>query len=200
MSTPETLLPQTPSQTVGPYFAVALTPQQYRYDHGSAYTPVLAGPQAAGEHIRILGQVLDGAGQPVKDAMIEIGQLDALGREITTAEQAAALDFRGFGRCGTGTDAGMRFHFSTVKPGSAGPGEAPHIEVIVLMRGLLSHAFTRLYFDDEAAANAEDRLLQSVPAERRATLVARRETDVSGVVYRFDIRMQGPHETVFFDL
>jgi protocatechuate 3,4-dioxygenase, alpha subunit len=193
------LLGQTPSQTVGPYFAYGLTPRQYFYDHGSAYTPVLAQPKAEGEHITVTGRVLDGAGQPVNDAMIEIAQLDAQGREVTSAEQAKERGFTGFGRCGTGTDPQLRFTFTTVKPGAAA-GEAPHIDVIVFMRGMLSHAFTRLYFDDEAAANAKDAVLQSVPAERRATLVARREVQPGGVVYHFDIHMQGDRETVFFDL
>lgn len=193
------VLGQTPSQTVGPYFAYGLTPRQYFYDHGSAYTPVLAQPQAEGEHITVTGRVLDGAGQPINDAMIEIAQLDARGREVTSAEQAKAWGFTGFGRCGTGTDAQRRFAFTTVKPGAAA-GEAPHIDVIVFMRGLLSHAFTRLYFDDEAAANAKDAVLQAVPAQRRATLIARREVQPGGVVYHFDIHMQGDRETVFFDL
>jgi protocatechuate 3,4-dioxygenase alpha subunit len=193
------LLGQTPSQTVGPYFAYGLTPRQYFYDHGSAYTPVLAQPQAAGEHITVTGRVFDGAGQPVNDAMIEIAQLDAQGREVTSAEQAKERGFTGFGRCGTGADAQLRFAFTTVKPGAAA-GEAPHIDVIVFMRGMLSHAFTRLYFDDEAAANAQDPVLQAVPAERRATLIARRDVQPGGVVYHFDIHMQGERETVFFDL
>ncbi|MFN3416103.1 MAG: protocatechuate 3,4-dioxygenase subunit alpha [Caldimonas sp.] len=194
-----TLLGQTPSQTVGPYFAYGLTPRQYFYDHASAYTPMLAQPQAEGEHITVTGRVLDGAGQPVNDAMIEIAQLDAQGREVASAEQAKERGFTGFGRCGTGTDAQLRYAFTTVKPGAA-VGEAPHIDVIVFMRGLLSHAFTRIYFDDEAAANAKDAVLQAVPAERRATLIARREVQPGGVVYHFDIRMQGDQETVFFDL
>ncbi|UZD55561.1 protocatechuate 3,4-dioxygenase subunit alpha [Caldimonas aquatica] len=193
-------LPQTPSQTVGPYFAYGLTPRQYGYDHGSAYTPVLAEPHAEGEHIRIVGQVLDGEGQPISDAMIEIAQLDARGREVTSAEEARKQGFTGFGRCGTGTDPQWRFCFHTVKPGAGGAGDAPHVEVIVFMRGMLSHAFTRIYFEDEAEANAEDRVLASVPADRRSTLIARREHTPAGPVYRFDIRMQGPQETVFFDL
>ena len=200
MNAADQRLPQTPSQTVGPYFAYGLTPRQYHYDHDSAYTPVLAEPRAEGEHIRVLGRVLDGEGQPIGDAMIEICQLDAQGREITSDAQVRDLGFRGFGRCGTGTDAQHRFEFHTVKPGTTGVGEAPHIDVIVLMRGLLSHAFTRIYFDDEAPANAEDPVLQTVPAERRDTLIARREAQPGGVAYHFDICMQGPHETVFFDL
>jgi protocatechuate 3,4-dioxygenase alpha subunit len=87
-----------------------------------------------------------------------------------------------------------------VKPGAETPGEAPHINVIVLMRGLLLHAFTRVYFSDEAEANAKDAVLASVPAERRHTLVAERVERGGAVSYRIDIRMQGADETVFFDV
>ena len=194
------LLKQTPSQTVGPYFAYGITPEQYGYDYRSLFGPVLAQPQTAGEHIRIIGQVIDGAHSPVLDAVVEISQVDAAGLPVTSREQVTASGFRGFGRSGTGTDAENRFEFHTIKPGSIGPGQAPHIDVIVMMRGLLLHAFTRIYFDDEAAANAKDPVLSSVPAERRNALIARREALPGGVVYRFDIRMQGPQETVFFDL
>ncbi len=194
-----TKLPQTPSQTVGPYFAYGLTARQYGYDFPSAYVSVLAGAQAEGEHISLVGRVIDGTGNPVSDAMIEIAQADAKGREVLSDRHAAELHFKGFGRCGTGTDAQSRFVFHTVKPAASGPGEAPHIDVIVLMRGMLVHAFTRIYFDDEAQANESDLVLQAVPADRRATLLARREELPSGVVYHFDIHMQGPQETVFFD-
>jgi protocatechuate 3,4-dioxygenase alpha subunit len=90
--------------------------------------------------------------------------------------------------------------FHTVKPGAQAPGEAPHINVIVLMRGLLLHAFTRVYFSDEAEANAKDAVLQSVPAERRHTLIAERVEQGGAVSYRIDIRMQGADETAFFDV
>ena len=90
--------------------------------------------------------------------------------------------------------------FDTVKPGAIGEGHAPHLNVIVFMRGLLSHAFTRVYFSDEAQANEADPVLAEVPADRRATLIAAREDTAGGVVYRFDIHMQGDHETVFFDV
>ncbi|OXH84486.1 protocatechuate 3,4-dioxygenase subunit alpha, partial [Burkholderia multivorans] len=101
----------------------------------------------------------------------------------------------------TGTDPQHRYVVETVKPGRIGAADAPHVNVTVMMRGILTHAFTRLYFDDEAAANANDAVLNAVPAERRATLVAKRDA-LPGrpVVYRFDIRMQGPDETVFFDV
>ena len=199
-----TKLNQTPSQTVGPYFAYGLTPTQYGYDLKSLFTPVLAQPHAKGEHIRITGQVFDGAGKPILDAMVEISQPDASGQPVLTLADAQASGFTGFGRCGTGTDAQNFYEFKTVKPGVAanigGKGQAPFINVCVTMRGLLVHAFTRIYFDDEAAANAQDAVLMSVPAERRATLVAKRQMLAGGVVYRFDICMQGEAETVFFDL
>jgi protocatechuate 3,4-dioxygenase alpha subunit len=94
----------------------------------------------------------------------------------------------------------IRSPFHTVKPGAAAAGEAPHVNLTVTMRGMLVHAFTRLYFDDEQEANARDPVLGAVPAERRATLIARREEVPGGLQYRFDIHMQGPRETVFFDL
>jgi len=90
--------------------------------------------------------------------------------------------------------------FHTVKPGAEAAGEAPHINVIVLMRGLLLHTFTRIYFSDEAEANAKDAVLDSVPAERRDTLIAKRSESGGAVTYRLDIHMQGPAETVFFDV
>jgi protocatechuate 3,4-dioxygenase alpha subunit len=191
---------QTPSQTVGPYFAYGLTSEQYGYDFRSLFGPVLAEPQATGEHIRLSGRVFDGDGVPVPDAMLEIRQADAEGRFVASRAEAVASGFRGFGRCGTGTHPSLHYWFDTVKPGAAAPGEAPCIDLIVTMRGMLLHAFTRVYFDDEQEANARDPVLGAVPAERRATLIARREAQPGGVSYRFDIRMQGAKETVFFDL
>ena len=193
-------LTQTPSQTVGPYFAYSLTSEQYGYDFRSLFGPVLAEPQAAGEHIRLTGRVFDGDGVPVPDAMLEIRQADAQGRFLASRAEGLASGFRGFGRCGTGTHPSLHYWFDTVKPGAAAAGEAPSIDLIVTMRGMLLHAFTRVYFDDEQAANARDPVLGAVPAERRATLIARREVQPGGVAYRFDLRMQGPKETVFFDL
>ena len=193
-------LQQTPSQTVGPYFAYGLTPTQYGYDLPSLFTPVLAQPHAEGEHIRITGQVFDGAGQSVLDALVEISQSDASGQPVTSVADAQAKGFTGFGRCGTGTLAGNHYLFDTVKPGAAAAGQAPFINVCVTMRGLLVHTFTRIYFDDELEANSKDAVLASAPAGRRATLLARREATGAGVVYRFDVHMQGDSETVFFDL
>jgi protocatechuate 3,4-dioxygenase alpha subunit len=198
-----TQLKQTPSQTVGPYFAYGLTPTQYGYDFKSLFTPVLTQAHAEGEHIRITGQVYDGAGSPVNDAIVEINQPDAQGQIIRSVEDAERKGFAGFGRCGTGTFAGSHFIFATVKPGILSEDQAPFIDVCVTMRGLLVHTFSRIYFSDEAAANAKDEVLNSVPAERRATLVAKREMTNAGPVYRFDIHMQDSahgKETVFFDL
>ncbi|RZL62736.1 MAG: protocatechuate 3,4-dioxygenase subunit alpha [Variovorax sp.] len=191
---------QTPSQTVGPYFAYGLTATQYGYDFDQPFDAVLALDNATGERIRLEGRVIDGDGNPIGDALVEISQPDGEGRYPQTVDEAQAMGFRAFGRAGTGTDAQHRFVFHTVKPGAERAGEAPHVNVIVLMRGLLLHAFTRIYFSDEAKANAADAVLQSVPAERRATLIAQR-LETGGVVsYRIDIRMQGEGETVFFDV
>ncbi|MBG9389504.1 protocatechuate 3,4-dioxygenase subunit alpha [Caenimonas sp. DR4.4] len=190
----------TPSQTVGPFFAYGLTARQYGYDFGQPFDDVVALPEAPGQHIVLEGRVLDGDGQPIMDAMVEISQADSAGRYPAAIADVKASGFRAFGRMGTGTDPELRFRFRTVKPGAEGPGQAPHINVIVLMRGLLLHAFTRVYFSDEAQANASDAALQSVPAERRSTLIAQRQ-DKGGVpVYTFDIHMQGAQETVFFDV
>jgi protocatechuate 3,4-dioxygenase alpha subunit len=194
-----TTLKQTPSQTVGPYFAYGLCPQQYDFDFKSLFTPVLADREAAGEHITLVGQVFDGDGKVVGDAMLEVSQVDAQGRFPASRAEIEASGFRGFARVGTGTDPQLRFVVETVKPGRANPDEAPHLNVVVTMRGMLLHTFTRIYFDDEAEANQHDPVLATVPAERRGTLIAKRDAG-SGNVYRFDIHMQGDNETVFFDL
>jgi protocatechuate 3,4-dioxygenase alpha subunit len=108
--------------------------------------------------------------------------------------------FVGFGRCGTGTDPESRFIFDTIKPGPIGDGQAPHVNVILFMRGLLTHVYTRIYFADEAEANAADPVLASLEEPRRRTLIATRESGPGGTVYRLDLHMQGPDETVFFDV
>jgi len=194
---------QTSSQTVGPFFAYGLVPTQYNYGLAhrfpSMFDDRIAGDGVEGEAIELVGKVYDGAGAPIPDALIEILQADARGRYVRDRETVLKTGFRGFGRVGTGTDPNLEFRFRTVKPGPIGDGQAPHLNVIVLMRGLLVHAFTRVYFEDEPA-NASDPVLNSVPAARRATLIARREPVPGKVVYRFDIRMQGPDETVFFDV
>lgn len=195
---------QTPSQTVGPYFAYGLTSEQYGYRLKKVVDHDMAPKGTDGERISIIGQVLDGEGTPISDAMIEIWQANAHGRYNHPADDRVdnKLDpnFSGFGRVGTGTDPENNFFFDTVKPGPIGDGQAPHLSVVVMMRGLLTHAYTRIYFSDEADANAADQVLMSVPEERRDTLIAKRVETEKGIVYRFDIRMQGDKETVFFDL
>jgi protocatechuate 3,4-dioxygenase alpha subunit len=192
---------QTPSQTVGPFFAYGLTGEQYGYRFSQIASGRIAGPEEAGERIRIVGRVLDGEGVPIPDALIEIWQADAAGRYQHPADRRGSNSgFTGFGRVGTGTDRDNRFIFDTIKPGSVDGAQAPHVTLVVMMRGLLTHAYTRLYFSDEARANQHDEVLLSVAPDRRETLLARREDTVTGPVYHFDIRMQGERETVFFDL
>jgi protocatechuate 3,4-dioxygenase alpha subunit len=191
-------LRQTPSQTVGPYFAYGLSPEQYGYQQNLTS---IAGSQMAegdieGQRIRIEGNVYDGAGNPISDALIEIWQADSQGRYAHPSDpRGSNSTFKGFGRCGTGTDPKNRFWFDTIKPGKVGADQAPHLNVVVSMRGMLLHAFTRVYFSDEPAT-VTDKVLCMVPAERRNTLIA---THQGGNVYRFDIHMQGDNETVFFD-
>ena len=172
---------QTPSQTVGPYFAYGLTPEQYLYDFKSLVGHQMASPIDKKNTITIVGKVFDGEGVVIPDAMIEIWQSDG--------------ENQLFGRFGTGTDAENRFVFHTIKPVSVN-GQAPYLSVIVFMRGQLIHSYTRLYFSDETALNEQDEALNSVPAERRNTLIATQ----NGSVYEFNIRMQGEGETVFFEI
>lgn len=191
----------TPSQTVGPYFKYGLTPGD-DYAWNDAFGNDLVTADVSGERIRIVGRVFDGDGKVIPDSMLEIWQADAQGRfadpQDTRAMPNAA--FKGFGRCGT--DAKGGFEFRTIKPGPVpGPGgkpQAPHILLAVFARGMTQQAITRIYFDDEAA-NMVDPILALVPADRRATLIAKREQgDI--VTYRFDVHLQGDRETVFFDL
>jgi protocatechuate 3,4-dioxygenase alpha subunit len=194
-------LKQTPSQTVGPFFAYGLTPEQYGYAFRSLAGPVLLDEDTPGERIRITGRVLDGEGRAVPDAMLEIWQADGEGRYPHPADRRGSnLRFKGFGRCGTGTDPENRFLFATIKPGAIGDGQAPHLNLILFMRGMLSHLYTRIYFADEAEANARDPVLAEVEEGRRHTLIAPRQTTPAGTVYRFDLYLQGPDETVFFDV
>jgi protocatechuate 3,4-dioxygenase alpha subunit len=193
-------LKQTPSQTVGPYFAYGLTAEQYGYDFNSIAGGNLLDDETEGERIHIVGRVLDGEGKAVDDAMIEIWQADSQGRYAHPADpRGSNLAFKGFGRFGTGSDPELRFIFDTIKPGSV-EGQAPHITMCVMCRGMLSHAFTRIYFSDETEANAADAVLGTVPDGRRDTLIAKREETPTGIIYRFDVHLQGDRETVFFDL
>jgi protocatechuate 3,4-dioxygenase, alpha subunit len=191
---------QTPSQTVGPYFTMRLSGEGEN---------VLTTPDSLGERIRIEGRVLDGDRNHIEDALIELWQADGAGRYHHPADDRddVPLDpaFIGFGRCASDFKTGA-FSFLTIKPGQVphpdGGMQAPHLSLTIQARGMLNPTFTRVYFDDEAAANAADPVLQTVPAHRRATLIAEREDgdDSSVPTYRFDIRYQGDDETVFFDV
>ena len=177
----------TPSQTVGPFLSIGLT-----WSDGH-----LVVPEGSPGAIRISGVVRDGAGAPVPDSVIETWQADADGRfdHPDDPRGASGSGFGGFGRCPT--DGEGRYEIITVKPGALGDGQAPHIDVTVLARGLLDRLVTRIYFPDETEANAADPLLSSLPPERAATLVA--EAAGEGEL-RFDIRLQGEGETVFLQI
>ena len=185
----------TPTQTVGPFFSPALLREVQN---------ILTADSTAGERIRIEGKVLDGAANVVPDALIEIWQANSHGKfnhPRDTRDLPLDPEFGGYGRAGTDDD-GV-YWFETIKPGPV-PFEgdrmqAPHISVIVHARGMLNHAQTRLYFEDEDA-NASDPILALVPADRRPTLIARREEADGVVTYRLDIVLQGRGETVFFNI
>jgi protocatechuate 3,4-dioxygenase alpha subunit len=176
----------TPSQTVGPFFSIGLDWFDGRH----------IVPEGTAGAFWIRGCVLDGAGQPVPDALVETFQAGPNGRFAVSGGATAGSApgaFRGFGRCPTNA-AGM-FEFYTVKPGKVPDGmgreQSPHIAVAVFARGLIDHVFTRIYFGDED--NDRDPLLASIAEDRRRTLVALPD----GGAYRFDVRLQGVHETVF---
>lgn len=187
----------TPSQTVGPFFHLGMARPEWA-------DLTAAGP--AGDRIAIEGQVRDGDGAPVPDAVVEIWQANAAGRynHPDDRQHDKPLDpgFRGFGR--VATDGEGRFRLTTVKPGPV-PGrgnalQAPHINVAVFARGLLKHLYTRIYFADEPR-NAGDPLLSSIDDEAvRQTLFARRAEPGNSAVYRFDIVLQGENETAFLDI
>ena len=192
----------TPSQTVGPFFAYGLT-SNGKYAWNDAFTNDLVTPDASGERIRIEGRVFDGDGAPVPDSMLEIWQADAQGHFSDPQDKRALpnASFRGFARCGT--DKNGNYAFETIKPGAVpdpdGKPQAPHLLLAIFARGMLLHLYTRIYFDGEAG-NAADPILALVPADRRATLIAARKAGSGNAVYRFDIRLQGDNETVFFEI
>jgi protocatechuate 3,4-dioxygenase alpha subunit len=191
---------QTPSQTVGPFFAYGLVPEQYGFQQMSSIASGdMAGADTDGTRIRVEGRVFDAEGAVVPDAMIEVWQADSQGRHAHPADgRGSNAGFSGFGRHGTGTDPENRFIFDTVKPGPIGDGQAPHLNLIVFMRGMPLHAYTRIYFPDEAEANAADPVLAVVPEDRRGTLIAAKKDGADGG-YVFDIHLRGDKETVFFD-
>ncbi|MFI8609844.1 protocatechuate 3,4-dioxygenase subunit alpha [Pseudomonas sp. NPDC077649] len=200
---PVELLPETPSQTAGPYVHIGLalaaagnpTREQEIWNQ-------MAGSDAPGQHIVLLGHVYDGNGHLVRDAFLELWQADHQGQYDEAYDQSKA--FNGFGRTATTFDAGSEWTAYTVKPGvvrnTAGVAMAPHVNVALFARGINIHLNTRLYFEDEAEANAKDPVLNLIEQpQRRETLIAKR-CEVDGKpAYRFDIRIQGEGETVFFD-
>lgn len=193
-------LPETASQTAGPYVHIGLAPRLAGfevYEHEAG--PVLAAAGVPGERIVIEGTVFDGSGTPMRDVLIEAWQADAEGR------YGGAI--RGWGRAGADFATGL-YRFETIKPGRV-PGrgatlQAPHVNLWIVARGINLGLNTRLYFSDEAAANEEDPVLRSIEWEgRRRTLVAQREQRGGEVVYRFDIVVQSHdplRETVFFEV
>jgi protocatechuate 3,4-dioxygenase, alpha subunit len=170
---------QTPSQTVGPFFAYSLTPEQYQYDFKQMVDNQMVDYIIEPNAISIIGKVFDGENVVIPDAIIEIW--DAKNQL--------------FGRFGTGTDVEKRFIFHTIKPESI-DGQAPYLSVIIFMRGQLIHSYTRIYFSDEELLNQQDETLNLVPADRKHTLIASRK----GNIYEFNIYMQGENETIFFDI
>ncbi|MDR3531577.1 MAG: protocatechuate 3,4-dioxygenase subunit alpha [Rhodopila sp.] len=203
-------LHETPSQTAGPYVHIGLIPHQAGFDiYENPFGHVVAGRNTAGEHIRIEGRVLDGLGAPCRDILLEIWQANAAGRYNHPADQQSdkGLDasFRGWGRSGTDFDTGL-YTFETIKPGPVIGRRgykpmAPHVNIWLAARGINIGLATRMYFEDEAALNEQDPVLRMIePPIRRQTLLARRDKRDDGIVYVFDIRLQGDQETVFFDV
>lgn len=184
-----TSLPTTPGQTIGPFFGVGLP-----YDGGAELVPpdlVQAGSPGS---VRLRGRVLDGAGDPVPDALVELWQADPAGR-VVSATGSLRRDrdtFTGFGRCATDPDG--RWCFTTLEPGPTTPGGAAFFALTVFARGLLDRLFTRAYLP--GTPPDADALLAGLDDERRRTLLAVRDEDD----LRFDVRLQGEQETVFLDL
>ncbi|MEC9435449.1 MAG: protocatechuate 3,4-dioxygenase subunit alpha [Pseudomonadota bacterium] len=196
---------ETPSQTAGPYVHIGLTPNHaeiegvYPEDLGRS----MLDPGAQGERITLRGCVWDGAGAPVRDALVEIWQADAAGLHPGIGEPRGVADaaFSGFGRCASDGETG-EWTFETVRPGRVpfkdGRLMAPHITFWIVARGVNIGLHTRMYFPDEAVANAEDPVLARIEhRDRAATLIAVQEGPGA---FRFDIRLQGERETVFFDI
>ncbi|MEP1327029.1 protocatechuate 3,4-dioxygenase subunit alpha [Pseudophaeobacter sp.] len=204
-------LKETPSQTAGPYVHIGLAPGAAGFEiYDQELGHDIAGPNAAGERIRVEGLVIDGIGSPVKDVLLEAWQANANGvyahPEHAGPDHTHTVDegFRGWGRVITDFDSG-EWAFDTVKPGPVmgrnGQMMAPHINLWIVARGINVGLNTRIYFEDEAEANTADPIINLIEWEkRRATLIAKRDMRDGKVVYRFDIRLQGEDETVFFDI
>lgn len=194
-------LRQTPSQTAGPYVHIGCAPAHAGLDGPFPDLGcVMLSPQAKGERITVTGCVIDGAGVVLKDALVEIWQADAAGLYPDRGEDRGEADphFTGFGRCASDADTG-EFRFETIRPGPVpsrdGQMMAPHITFWIVARGINSGLHTRMYFPEDDLAG--DPLLSQIqPRERLYSLVAEKRDEG----YRFEIRLQGEQETVFFDL
>jgi protocatechuate 3,4-dioxygenase, alpha subunit len=208
MPQPLAYLRETASQTAGPYVHIGLAPGAAGFEIFEAELGTdIAGPNAAGERIAVEGLVFDGTGSPVKDVLIEVWQANAAGvypSPIDRRSDQVEDGFRGWGRVISDFDTGL-YRFETVKPGPV-PGRngrtmAPHLNLWIVARGINIGLNTRMYFGDEAEANAADPVLNLIEhASRRPTLIATHETRDGAPLYRFDIRLQGEGETVFFDV
>lgn len=199
-------LQETPSQTAGPYVHIGLAPGAAGFDiYRQELGWDIAGPNAKGERIRVEGIVMDGMGSPIKDVMLEVWQANADGNYAHPEGGGEVEDgFRGWGRVITDFNTG-EWGFDTVKPGSCRGRnvgiQAPHLNLWIVARGINVGLNTRMYFDDESEANSKDPVLNLIEWEnRRATLIARRTDRDGKTVYRFDIKVQGEDETVFFDV
>ncbi|RWC01414.1 protocatechuate 3,4-dioxygenase subunit alpha [Mesorhizobium sp.] len=197
-------LKESASQTAGPYVHIGLTPNfagiagVYERDLGTA----MVNDKTRGERIRVNIRVIDGAGSPLNDALVEIWQADAAGIYNSPSDLRGSADpnFTGWGRLPTDMTTGECL-FETIKPGRVpffdGRKMAPHLTVWIVARGINIGLHTRMYFGDEETANAEDPVLMRIEQkERVSTLVAPRDGDI----YKFDIHLQGINETVFFDI
>lgn len=199
-------LKETPSQTAGPYVHIGLAPGAAGFDiYRQELGWDIAGPNAKGERIRVEGCVIDGMGSPIKDVLLEAWQANADGIYAHPEHEGEVEEgFRGWGRVITDFDTG-EWGFDTVKPGpvTAPDGKviAPHISLWIVARGINVGLQTRVYFEDEAETNATDTVLNLIEWEhRRQTLIARKSERDGKPVYRFDIKLQGQDETVFFDI
>ncbi|MCY4306016.1 MAG: protocatechuate 3,4-dioxygenase subunit alpha [Aestuariivita sp.] len=199
-------LKETTSQTAGPYVHIGLAPKAAGFEiYQKELGENIAGSKAEGEQIRVEGYIIDGTGTTLKDALIEVWQANAEGIYAHSEGGGEVEDgFRGWGRVITNFKTG-KWGFNTIKPGSTlarnSGMQAPHINLWLVARGINIGLNTRIYFDDEVRANSIDPVLNLIEWEnRRHTLMAKRSTDNDIPIYRFDIRLQGKDETVFFDV
>lgn len=208
MPQPLNYLRETASQTAGPYVHIGLAPGAAGFDlFEKELGTDIAGPNAKGERITVEGTVIDGMGAPLKDVLIEVWQANAAGIYPHPADRRADQvedGFRGWGRIISDFNTGL-FSFETVKPGAVAGRNArpmaPHLNLWIVARGINIGLNTRMYFGDEEEANAKDPVLNLIEqANRRPTLIAKREERDGKIVYRFDIRLQGENETVFLDV